>query len=123
MFCPCWLLALGFYVEVNNTKGATMSLTTRIPVAVLGATGIVGQRFIEMLANHPWFVVADVTSSERSAGRRYGDAVRWHLPSTPPSAVFDLPLLAPEATFDSPIAFSALPAHSADDIELRLAAR
>ncbi len=96
--------------------------TTRIPVAVLGATGMVGQRFIELLAAHPWFRVAAVTGSERRAGQRYGDAVTWRLPSTPP-AVLDLPLLSPEAAFDAPIAFSALPADVAEEIEPLLASR
>ncbi len=97
--------------------------TTRIPVAVLGATGMVGQRFIELLAGHPWFRVAAITGSERRAGQRYGDAVTWRLPSTPPDAVLDLPLLPPDAAFDAPIAFSALPADVAEEIEPLLAAR
>ncbi|HEY7356773.1 MAG TPA: aspartate-semialdehyde dehydrogenase [Ktedonobacterales bacterium] len=100
-----------------------MSSALRIPVAVLGATGMVGQRFIELLAMHPWFRVAAVTGSERRVGQRYGDAVTWRLPSTPPADVLDLPLLAPDAAFDAPIAFSALPADVAEEIEPLLAAR
>ncbi|HKD77639.1 MAG TPA: aspartate-semialdehyde dehydrogenase [Ktedonobacterales bacterium] len=95
----------------------------RIPVAVLGATGMVGQRFIEMLADHPWFELAAVTGSERRAGQRYGDAVVWRLPSTPPAATMDLPLLAPDAEFDAPIVFSALPTDVAESIEPLLASR
>ena len=102
-----------------------MSFTpsTRIPVAVLGATGTVGQRFIELLANHPWFRVAAVTGSERRTGQRYGDAAVWRLPSEPPAEALDLPLLAPDATFDAPIVFSALPTDVATTIEPLLAAR
>jgi aspartate-semialdehyde dehydrogenase len=84
---------------------------------------MVGQRFIEMLAAHPWFRVAAVTGSERRAGQRYGDAVAWRLPSAPPAAVLDLPLLPPDAEFDAPIAFSALPAEVAEEIEPLLASR
>src|SRR5262249_17327415 len=101
----------------------------RIPVAVLGATGMVGQRFIEMLAEHPWFELVAVTGSERRAGQRYGDAAVWRLPSTgtgpsgPMAAALDLPLLAPDAEFDAQIVFSALPADVAQSIEPLLAAR
>ncbi len=57
----------------------------RIPVAVLGATGSVGQRFLTLLNEHPWFEVATITASERSAGRRYLEATHW-LQATPPPA-------------------------------------
>ena len=49
----------------------------RTPVAVLGATGAVGQNFIRLLAGHPWFQLAEVAASERSAGRTYGEATKW----------------------------------------------
>lgn len=49
----------------------------RVPVAILGATGSVGQRFIQLLAAHPWFEIRALTASEASAGQRYGDVVRW----------------------------------------------
>ena len=53
-------------------------------VAVLGATGMVGQRFVSLLADHPWFKLTALTTSERSAGKRYADAVQWHLPTPMP---------------------------------------
>lgn len=53
----------------------------RIPVGVLGATGTVGQRFLELLTDHPWFEVAALAASERSAGRPYAEATRWRLES------------------------------------------
>ena len=55
-------------------------MSAKIPVAVLGATGTVGQKFIRLLADHPWFEVAAVAASSASAGRRYGDVVRWREP-------------------------------------------
>ncbi|MFQ5922402.1 MAG: aspartate-semialdehyde dehydrogenase, partial [Anaerolineales bacterium] len=54
-------------------------MTEKIQVAVLGATGTVGQRFISLLADHPWFEIASVTGSERCEGQAYGEAVRWLL--------------------------------------------
>jgi aspartate-semialdehyde dehydrogenase len=100
-----------------------MEARQRMPVAVLGATGTVGQRFIEMLAGHPWFDLVAITGSERRAGQRYGDAVTWRLPGAPPAAVLDLPLLAPDAELPARIVFSALPTDVATEIESLLAAR
>ena len=54
----------------------------KIPVAVLGATGSVGQRFVSLLADHPWFELAVVAASKRSAGKTYADAAPW-VQSTP----------------------------------------
>jgi aspartate-semialdehyde dehydrogenase len=52
-------------------------MTAKIPVTILGATGTVGQKFVRLLADHPWFEVAAVAASSASAGRRYGEVVRW----------------------------------------------
>lgn len=94
----------------------------RRPVAVLGATGAVGQTFIRLLAGHPWFRLAEVAASERSAGRRYGDAVHW-LEGRLPAEVADLEVLPcePDAV-RSPIVFSSLDATAAGDIEPAFAA-
>ena len=59
----------------------------KIPVGVLGATGTIGQRFVERLAEHPWFEITALAASERSAGRPYGEASRWRLSSALPDAV------------------------------------
>ena len=58
-------------------------MTTKIPVTVLGATGVVGQRFVRRLANHPLFRVEHLAASERSAGKRYRDACAWRLEGEP----------------------------------------
>jgi aspartate-semialdehyde dehydrogenase len=68
----------------------------RLPVTVLGATGTVGQRFVALLAEHPWFELARVCASERSAGRSYGDVVRWSLAAPLPAAAARLPVEACE---------------------------
>ena len=94
----------------------------RIPVAVLGATGAVGQRFVQLLAGHPWFVLREVAGSARTAGRPYGAVAGWRLPGSPPDEVRDLPVCRPDDELTSPILFSALPADVAGEVETRLAA-
>ncbi|MEJ7837382.1 MAG: aspartate-semialdehyde dehydrogenase [Thermomicrobiales bacterium] len=94
---------------------------TRIPVAVLGATGNVGQRFIELLANHPWFRVAELVASDRSAGKRFRDATDWRLGSDFPNSAADLTVLDYNAELQSPVVFSGLPGEVAGEIEQRLA--
>lgn len=94
-----------------------------IPVAVLGATGSVGQRFLQLLDGHPWFRVAALTASDRSSGRRYRDAVSW-LQSTPlPAAYADLELrpTAVESLAGCRLAFSALGSDVARATETALA--
>jgi aspartate-semialdehyde dehydrogenase len=94
---------------------------SRIPVAVLGATGNVGQRFIELLADHPWFRVAELVASERSAGKCFREATDWRLGSRFPEAAADLPVLDYNADLQSPVVFSGLPGEVAGEIEQRLA--
>ena len=55
-------------------------MRNKIPVAVLAATGSVGQRFVQLLEGHPWFEVVAVTGSDRSVGQIYGNACHWILP-------------------------------------------
>lgn len=93
----------------------------RIPVAILGATGSVGQRFVQLLARHPWFRPAELIASERSAGRRYREATDWRLDATMPEDAAELVIRDYNATLESPVVFSALPAEVAAEIEQRLA--
>ncbi len=95
---------------------------TRIPVAVLAATGAVGQRFVQLLADHPWFEVAAVTGSERTAGARYGDAVHWILGDSMPAAIAELTVQPTAPDLDVPVVFSALPTAEARELEPRFAA-
>lgn len=97
------------------------SSDNRIPVAILGATGSVGQRFIELLADHPWFRVAELVASDRSAGKSYGEAAPWRLSADLPAAAADLPVLDYDADLQSPVVFSALPGEVAGEIEQRMA--
>ncbi len=94
----------------------------KIKVAVLGATGMVGQRFVQLLQNHPWFEIAALTGSERSAGRSYGEVCRWVIDGELPAALRDMPVLGSEDSLDAPLVFSALPSNVAGPLEERLAA-
>jgi aspartate-semialdehyde dehydrogenase len=89
----------------------------KIPVGVLGATGAVGQRFVQLLANHPWFKIVAVTGSDRTVGQRYGEAVRWILNGELPTAVARLRIRATEPDLDAPVVFSALPSKDAWEME------
>jgi aspartate-semialdehyde dehydrogenase len=82
----------------------------RIPVAVLGATGAVGQRFVQLLDRHPWFEVVALTGSDRTVGRPYGEACHWILPEPMPGWARPLQVLPTlPVPLDAPLAFSALP--------------
>ena len=93
----------------------------RIPVGVLGATGSVGQRFVRLLANHPWFRVTAVTASERSEGRPYGEAVHWAQDDAIPPEIAALPVLPTGIGPEVPIVFSALDASVAGPVETAFA--
>jgi len=95
----------------------------RIPVAVLGATGSVGQRFVSLLAEHPWFEVAALAASERSAGKPYAEAVEWMQASPLPAEIAAMPVGAPtpEGVDGCPLVFSALDAAVAGPAEAELA--
>ena len=96
----------------------------RYEVGVLGATGLVGQRFVALLAKHPWFKLRLVTASSKHVGKRYGETVNWVIDTPLPSNVRDLEIKPtdPEViTKEQPdIIFSALPPDIALDIELKL---
>ena len=97
-------------------------MTQKIDVAVLGATGSVGQRYIELLENHPQFRLAELVGSERSAGKRYGDAADWRISSGPPSDVANMVVQNHTEPVKSPIVFCSLPGGIAFDVEQQLAA-
>lgn len=89
-----------------------------IPVAVLGATGAVGQRFIQLLEHHPWFRVVALTGSDRSVGHKYGETCHWVIPETMPASVRDLVVQPTDpARIDVPLVFSALPTRIAIEAE------
>jgi len=90
---------------------------SKIKVAVLGATGAVGQRFVQLLDNHPWFEVTALTGSDRTVGQVYGEACRWVLDKPMPAYARSLKVVPTEPGLAAAIAFSALPADQAKSIE------
>ncbi|MDQ2952650.1 MAG: aspartate-semialdehyde dehydrogenase, partial [Chloroflexota bacterium] len=90
-------------------------------VAILGASGTVGQRFISLLAGHPWFDISALTTSEAKAGQRYGDATAWHFSADMPEAIANMKLEPTRAEVDAEICFSALPSDAAAQWEAALA--
>ena len=96
---------------------------TRYAVGILGATGLVGQRLVERLAAHPWFAPVALGASDRSAGRPYGEAVRWLLSASPPEAVAAQVVRAcvPEAFAECDLVLSGLDTRVARDIEAAFA--
>jgi aspartate-semialdehyde dehydrogenase len=94
---------------------------SKTKVAILGATGAVGQRFVQLLEAHPWFEVAALTGSERSVGQKYGDACRWVLPGPVPEYVREMAVAPSDSDFDARLVFSALPSHHARELEPALA--
>lgn len=94
----------------------------KIPVSVLGATGAVGQRFVQLLADHPWFEIVALTGSERTSGGEYGEVCRWVLDEDIPESVREMKVEATEPTLPAKILFSALPTRAARELEPVLAA-
>ena len=95
----------------------------KVKVGILGATGAVGQRFVQLLADHPWFEIAALGASDRSAGMPYGER-RWVLQPDRPATVADMPLRlgVPQNFQDCKIVFSALPNKDAGPVEEAFAA-
>jgi aspartate-semialdehyde dehydrogenase len=93
----------------------------KIPVAILGATGSVGQKFIELLTNHPWFEITELAASERSANKKYSEATKWVMSSRlkPELAGMEVKLCKP--TLNSKLVFSALDASVAGEVETEFA--
>ena len=89
----------------------------RLRVAILGATGAVGQTFIRCLRNHPWFEIAELAASERSAGKPYGEATRWLEGELPRELADKTVLPCDPEKLTAPIVFSALDAAAAGDLE------
>jgi len=93
----------------------------KIGVAILGATGAVGQRFIELLRDHPWFEVRELVASDRSVGKSYAEATHWIVSPDVPKGAAGLPIKGTDARLESPLVLSSLPTDVAGDVELRLA--
>ncbi|HEX8493782.1 MAG TPA: aspartate-semialdehyde dehydrogenase [Pyrinomonadaceae bacterium] len=92
-------------------------MSAKIRVGILGATGMVGQRFVQLLEGHPQFEVAALAASERSRGKTYAEACAWRLPFEMPARVRDLKVVGPEPPLDCELVFSSLPGEMARETE------
>jgi aspartate-semialdehyde dehydrogenase len=102
---------------MNGTTPPSGRAGDRIPVAILGATGSVGQRFVQLLEGHPWFRLHEVVASERSAGRPYAEAADWKLDTAMPAEAASLEVLPLEAALESTLVFSSLDSSVAGETE------
>lgn len=90
----------------------------KTPVGILGATGVVGQRFIQLLENHPWFEIAWLAASDRSEGKLYGEAVRWRLKTDLPERIAAMRMSPANIAAGAPkVIFAALDASIAAELE------
>src|SRR5690349_14921753 len=96
-------------------------MAKKIPVGLLGATGIVGQRFVQMLEDHPWFEVAWLAASDRSEGRPYGEAARWKLKTASPGGVEQMQVPPAKPDGAPKVIFAALDASIAAELEPQFA--
>ncbi|HKO11240.1 MAG TPA: aspartate-semialdehyde dehydrogenase [Acidobacteriaceae bacterium] len=94
----------------------------RQKIGILGATGMVGQRFIQLLENHPWFEVAWLAASDRSSGKPYGEAVRWKLDTLLPDRIAKMPVSPADPEGAPRVIFAALDTDIARELEPKFAA-
>jgi len=92
-------------------------MNRKLRVGILGATGMVGQRFIQLLENHPQFEINALAASDRSQGKRFEEACTWRLDGEMPAFVRSMIVAAPEPPLDCDLIFSSLPGDIARDSE------
>ena len=97
-------------------------MSGKLRVGILGATGVVGQRFVQMLEHHPSFVISALAASDRSAGKSYRAATTWRLAGEMPVAVREIQVQACEPPLDCDVVFSSLPSDMARPVEAAFAA-
>jgi aspartate-semialdehyde dehydrogenase len=91
------------------------------PIGILGATGMVGQRFIQLLENHPWFEIAWLAASDRSSGKPYGEAAKWRLDTPLPDRIARMTVSPAEPTGAPKIIFASVDAPIARELEPKFA--
>src|ERR1022692_2971520 len=96
-------------------------MSNKLSVGILGATGIVGQRFIQMLERHPWFEVAWLAASDRSEGRPYAEAARWRLKTAIPANVAKMTVAPAKPNGAPKVIFAALDSGIARELEPQFA--
>jgi aspartate-semialdehyde dehydrogenase len=96
-------------------------MNTKYPVGILGATGMVGQRYIQLLENHPWFEIAWLAASDRSSGKTYGEAAKWRLDTPLPERIARMTVAPAEPEGAPKIVFASVDADIAREMEPRFA--
>jgi aspartate-semialdehyde dehydrogenase len=97
-------------------------MKNKYPIGILGATGMVGQRYIQLLENHPWFEVVWLAASDRSSGKKYGEAAKWRLDTPLPERVAQMTVAAAEPEGAPKVIFASVDAAFARELEPRFAA-
>ncbi|MGA7832167.1 MAG: aspartate-semialdehyde dehydrogenase [Terracidiphilus sp.] len=99
-----------------------MAIEKKYPIGILGATGMVGQRYIQLLENHPWFEIVWLAASDRSSGKTYGEAAKWRLDSALPDRIARMTVAPAEPEGAPKIIFSSIDAPIAREMEPKFAA-
>jgi aspartate-semialdehyde dehydrogenase len=110
------------HYPVTLSYGGRIRHMQRQKIGILGATGMVGQRFIQLLEKHPWFEVAWLAASDKSSGKLYGDAAKWKLDTTLPKRIAEMPVSPASPEGPPKIIFAALDADIARELEPKFAA-
>ncbi len=97
-------------------------MNNKLPIGILGATGMVGQRYIQLLENHPWFEVAWLAASDRSSGKPYGEAAKWRLDTPLPERIARMTVAPAEPAGAPKIIFASIDAAYARELEPLFAA-
>ena len=97
-------------------------MQTKHSIGILGATGMVGQRFIQLLENHPWFQITWLAASDRSSGKKYGDAAKWRLDTACPEGIAKMTISPADPDGSPKIIFAALDTDIARELEPKFAA-
>lgn len=92
-------------------------MKSKLPIGILGATGMVGQRYIQLLENHPWFEIAWLAASDRSSGKTYGEAAKWRLDTPLPERIARMKISPAEPEGAPKIIFASVDAAIARELE------
>ncbi len=119
---PAFCAARAFTAIILLYTGVFRTMKSKYPIGILGATGMVGQRFIQLLENHPWFEVAWLAASDRSSGKKFGEAANWRLGTPVPERVARMTVSAAEPKDAPKIIFASVDAPIAREMEPKFAA-
>jgi aspartate-semialdehyde dehydrogenase len=97
-------------------------MKNKLPIGILGATGMVGQRYIQLLENHPWFEITWLAASDRSSGKTYGEAAKWRLDTPLPARIAKMTVAPAEPDGAPKIIFASVDAAIAREMEPKFAA-